>query len=92
MPKNAIWIFMITLATLVILLPAFSKMQELRQKNADYQEKIVNLKVKNTQLMEERHLLQNDPLYLEKVAREKMGLARQGEVVYRITPASGEKK
>ena len=92
MTKNAIWIFIIAFTTFLILLPSFSKMQELKQKNGDYQEKIVNLKVKNTQLLEERHLLQNDPLYLEKVAREKMGLARQGEVVYRITPSNNEKK
>ncbi len=92
MPKNAIWIFVIAIGTLIVLLPSFVKFQDLKQKNADYQEKMVELKVKNTQLREERRLLQDDPVYLEKVARENMGLAREGEVVYRMVPPSTEKK
>ena len=35
--------------------------------------------------------LRHDDLYLEKVAREELGLARPGEIIYRFAPAeSGE--
>ena len=50
------------------------------------------LKKKNKKLGEERQLLENDPVYLEKVAREKMGLIKKGEVIYRIMPSNEEKK
>ena len=60
-------------------------MQDLRQKNLDYQNEIQVLKKKNAFLLEEKRLLEEDPEYLEKIAREKMGLIKEGEKVYRIT-------
>ena len=35
--------------------------------------------------------LQTAPLYLEKLARERYGLARPGEVIYRVTPQKSDK-
>ena len=64
-------------------------MQDLKLKNFEYKRQIELLEVKNDQLKKEKFLLENDPVYLEKVAREKMGLVRQGEVVYKLTPVSG---
>ena len=73
-------------------MPSYTKMSDLRQKNAEYQSEIVDLKKKNTQLREEKRLLEEDPVYLERVAREKMGLIKEGEVVYKLTPMNQEKK
>lgn len=36
----------------------------------------------NARLIREVRVLRNDPDYLEKVARDKLGLARPGEIVY----------
>jgi len=33
-------------------------------------------------------ILKNDPEYLEKVARERMGLIRKGETVYKVVPGN----
>jgi len=66
-------------------------MEDLRSKNEEYQKQLVTLKRENMQLIEERRLLKDDPAYLEKVAREKMGLVKEGEVVYKIVPAGEEK-
>ena len=33
--------------------------------------------------------LRHDDLYLEKVAREELGLARPGEIIYRFAPGEG---
>ena len=87
--KNAIWLFIISVVVLVVFLPSYSKMQDLRQTNLDYQAQIETLKIENDKLQEERKQLEEDPYYLEKVGREKMGLIREGEVIYKITP-SGE--
>lgn len=63
-------------------------MQQLKVKNENYRQEIISLKQKNAQLQEENQRLEHDPVYLEKVAREKMGLVKEGEVVYRMLPAN----
>ncbi len=93
MIKNALWLFAFTLFALFIFLPSYTKLQDLKQKNADYSRQIEALKIRKIKLMEEKRLLESDPTYLEKIGREKMGLIRKGEVVYKITqPTNAEKK
>ena len=67
-------------------------MQDLKQKNIDYDAKIHELQAKKINLEDEKNLLETDPVYLEKVAREKMGLIKEGEVVYKIVPPTPEKQ
>jgi cell division protein FtsB len=43
---------------------------------------IERLKQDNVRLMREVRSLKNDPAYLERLARDKIGLARPGEIVY----------
>jgi len=90
MLKNAIWLFVLTIIVLVIFLPSYSQLQDLKLKNSDFAQEIEHLTQENARLKEERRRLEEDPVYLEKVAREKMGLVREGEVIYRITPANQE--
>ncbi len=54
------------------------------------EEKLDQLKSENQRLKEQMNSLE-DPFYLEKMAREKLGLAREGEIVYKILPAPAEK-
>ena len=84
--KNAFWLFIFSVVILVVFLPSYTKMQDLFQKNVDYQHQIQTFQVKNSQLHREKKMLEDDPVYLEKVAREKLGLIKQGEVVYRVNP------
>ena len=86
MIKNAIWLFFLAIFVLVVFLPSYTRMQDLKQKNTDYKRQIEQLRQKSVELKEEKRRLEEDPVYLEKVAREKMGLIREGEVVYKITP------
>ena len=86
MVKNAITLFIITFVILVLFLPSYSKMQDLRQKNREYAQRIEDLEAKNKKLLQEKSMLENDPDYVEKVGREKMGLIRQGEKVYKVIP------
>jgi len=86
MLKNAIWLFVLSVLVLFIFVPSYSELQDLRKKNAEYVQQIKALKQERVELLQERRLLEEDPIYLEKVAREKMGLIREGEVVYKITP------
>ena len=43
---------------------------------------IVRLKEDNLRLMQEVHDLKHDPAYIERLVRDRIGLARPGEVVY----------
>jgi len=90
--KNAIPLFLIAFLILVIFLPTFSKKQELKQKNIQLEKQMEDFKTENVRLREEKRLLIEDPVYLERVAREKMGIVREGEMIYRLTPQEKEEK
>ena len=88
MLKNAFILFAVAFAVLLVFLPSFSKWQDVKQRDREYQAKIKDLQESHQNLLEEKWLLEEDPDYLEKVAREKMGLIREGEVIYHLTPAN----
>jgi cell division protein FtsB len=88
MLKNAIGLFIFTVIILLVFLPSYSKLQDLKQKNQDYAQRIKDLEAKNKKLIQEKHLLETDPEYIEKVGREKMGLVRPGEKIYKFAPAT----
>lgn len=75
----------------MIFLPGYTKLQDLKQKNLEFEERIEQLKQENLALEKRVERLQKDPLTLEKVAREKMGVARKGEVVYKINPIENKR-
>ncbi len=91
MLKNAIWLFIIALFILFCFLPSYTQLQDLRLRNVQYEQDIIRLKRERVLLEREKKLLLEDPVYLEKVAREKMGLIKDGEVVYKITPVNATK-
>ena len=76
---------------LVIFLPSFAKIQELRQKNKELEVSVKKLQAENLKFYQEKERLEKDPDYLEHVAREKLGIVKKGEIVYKIV-AEEEKK
>jgi len=92
MLKNALSLFILTVVILVLFLPSYSTMQDLKQKNSEYARRITALEEKNKRFEQERYLLQTDPDYVEKVGRETMGLTRPGETVYKIVPVQAQQK
>lgn len=84
--KKALWLFGMTFLLLIIFLPGYTKLQDLRIRNKELSENIDKLKKENLLLQNEIMRLQNDPLYQEKVARDKMGVVRKGEVPIKIIP------
>ncbi len=90
MLKNAFFLFVGTIFVFAVFLPSYTELQDLKQTNRDYSLQIRQLKVEKKELLEEKRRLEEDPIYLEKVAREKMGLIKEGEVIYKILPANQE--
>lgn len=85
--KNALLLFVGSVVILVAFFPSFMKMRELSVRNDELKSEQAALIEKNKQLLAEKRRLEEDPEYLERVAREKMGLGREGEVIFRMTPA-----
>ncbi len=71
---------------LIIFLPGYTKLQELKDKNRDLETKIKQLKKENYFLAEDLKRIKSDPVYQEKIAREKMGVVRKGEIPIKIIP------
>ena len=58
------------------------KYYRMRTQRTSLTEEIANLKQDNARLRKEVFSLKSDSAYLERVARDKLGLARPGEIVY----------
>ena len=84
MIKNGLFLFLLAFIIFAYFVPSYTKMQDLRLKNVQLEEKVSAITKKNEELGKEKKLLEDDPVYLERVARDKMGLVREGETVYRI--------
>ncbi len=84
--RKAFWLFGITIFLLVIFLPGYTKLQELKDRNRDLETKIKRLTIENSLLQQEIKRIDSDPLYQEKIARDKMGIVRKGEIPVKIVP------
>lgn len=67
-------------------MPGYTKLQELKDRNRDFEAKIKQLNIENTLLQQELRRIENDPVYQEKIVREKMGIVRKGEIPIKIIP------
>ena len=59
-------------------------MTRIRAERARLTEEVERLRVDNLRLEERINALENDPRALEALARERFGLIREGEVLYRF--------
>ncbi len=82
--RKAFWLFGFAVLLLVLFLPGYTKLQELRVKNRELTEKFRKMAVDNFLLQEELKRIENDPVYQEKIARDKMGVVRKGEIPIKI--------
>jgi len=62
----------------------YQRIDDMRQEAESYQERYDSLLTEQGKLKEQKELL-NDPTYIERMAREKLGLVKEGEVL--VLPA-----
>ncbi len=72
--------------------PPFAKYQELRYKNGKLEEKIAALKEESRRLEETKRRLETDITYVEKKAREKIGVVRKGEIILKEVEVQKKRK
>jgi cell division protein FtsB len=78
---NRAKVYLVAIVLVIVFLPSFIKYQELSYKNRKLEERLHALKVDNRRLEEEKMRLETDITYIEKRAREEIGVARKGEIV-----------
>jgi cell division protein FtsB len=84
--KKASGYFAVAAILLILFIPGFAKMQGLRDKNIGLEDKIRRLNIENALLHQELKRMESDPVYKERIAREKMGVVRKGEIPIKIVP------
>ena len=88
MLKKLFVVLAIVLAVLLILcwiyLPSITRYRELKSEEERLSQKIQEIDAQIKTLADERHLLQTDVAYLEKVIREELGFVKPGEIVYEL--------
>ena len=84
--RKAFWLFGISVFLLILFFPGYTKLQQLRDKNRELEIKLRKVNVDNALLAQELERIQNDPVYQERIAREKMGVVRKGEIPIKIVP------
>ena len=88
MAKIKIRLKPVHIVTLVVIgaifLPGYLKFMHLKFKNMRLENEITRLERENLKLYKEKKRLEEDINYVEKVARESMGVTKKGEIPIRI--------
>ncbi|MFQ5701308.1 MAG: septum formation initiator family protein [Acidobacteriota bacterium] len=85
-------IFVVVAAALAVLIGAavgergYLEVRRQRATYAEFEREVEQLEAANAALMEEIRALKTDPYVIEKLAREKLGYVRPGEVIYLFPP------
>ena len=88
--RVAIWLVAATLL-FNLLFGDMGVIQGLRQRRASsrLQAEVARLEAENAALAADIKALHDDPFRIEAIAREELGLARPGEIVFLFTPDPG---
>lgn len=62
----------------------YSELRRFRKEISGLEEEIATLREANENLRSEVKALKEDPFYIEKVARDDLGLTKPGEIIYHI--------
>jgi cell division protein FtsB len=85
--KSIIKISVFTAILLAIFLPPFVKYQELCWKSRKLDNQVKALRKESAKLEAEKVRLQTDITYVERRAREKIGVVKKGEIILKGTAA-----
>ncbi len=75
---------LVGMAMFQLLWPIARKKQELQQEITIVNRDINEVRLWRDYLEQQIDMLQNDPEHIERLARDKLGLVRQDEIVYQI--------
>ena len=76
----------------IIYYPGYRRIQEMKCENQKLAVQLEELQKKNAFLEEKLKKLKTDLTYIEKRAREELGIAREGEIIYEFVPQEENKR
>jgi cell division protein FtsB len=83
--RGGVIVFLILAAVFAaFLIPQMFKVHDLQIRSQDLDRELKKLQYENQLLETELKLLRDDPVYLERVARQKLNKAKEGEIVYKV--------
>jgi cell division protein FtsB len=96
-PSDGIWYSLSKVMLMLIVLsaavpfaysflPEVSKRREQRARIETLTSEVENLRMKLARSEREENLLRNDPEYMAIIARDKLDLMKEGEMIYRLDP------
>jgi len=79
-------LFLLIIVSLVIYLftKELSKLYSLHQENQRIKSGIEELKVENQELKKQITILSNETQFIEKIARDELGMIKQSEKIYKF--------
>ena len=77
-------ILVLALSLAYLFLSGYLNLKKVSQQLLGIQGENKRLLGENKRLEEEVKALQGDPFYIEKIAREELGMVKKGEIVYEI--------
>ena len=83
-------VFILIAVVICVFAPGLFKLRRLSIKKNNLTKQIKAVQASSLYLQAEKKRLEEDPIYLEKMSRQKLGLSKPGEVVYRIVPQQDE--
>ncbi len=89
--RNIVWVVLVLAAGLsfvYLFVPDAAKYLDLASREKKLTERIDEEERKNTAYTKEVNDLEKNPVYIEKVAREKLGLSRPEEIIYKFNKGS----
>jgi cell division protein FtsB len=91
MASNARWVLLLALAFLgihdIFGAHGFIAMRRTAQEIQQTRDEITKLDDENKALTDQVSALKSDPRMIERIAREEMGLARPGEMIFKVPPS-----
>ena len=72
----------------IFITPKIIQIQSLQRRSDNLEAETAKLRAQDAALEAELRLLRDDPVYVEKVAREKFNKAKEGEIVYKVVRES----
>ncbi len=81
--KNIVVPLAVVAILILIFFPRFSRYQKLSAECERLKAEIKTLQKSNEELAKEKYKLEHDIEYVEKKARDKLGVVRKGEIPYK---------
>lgn len=80
-PRGSLKLYIAIALLLIVFVPPFARFQELCYKRRKIEEKLITLREENRRLEGEKVRLETDIAYIEKKARDRIGVVRKGEIL-----------